>query len=222
MVNHFFAAWQRNGWEGGVLKYPTTDEIPSANFGRRQEFQGGAIYWHANEAYYITGAIRARWNQLGAEGGPLGYPTSDERGVVKNNGRYNNFENGTITWSGTTGARVLYGAIRDRWASFGREDGEMGLPVGDEQVAPDGVDHYVYFQDGTAIYWYPVVGAWRIPLDILKVFRNLGFESGDLGYPRGPAKPSSSGVGTFQGFVDGAVISQLHQNGKFTFRALWY
>jgi uncharacterized protein with LGFP repeats len=22
VANHFFAAWQRNGWEGGVLKYP--------------------------------------------------------------------------------------------------------------------------------------------------------------------------------------------------------
>ncbi|MGW0252597.1 LGFP repeat-containing protein [Nocardia goodfellowii] len=42
VVNHFFAAWQRNGWEGGVLGYPTSDEIvnpdPVAPTGRRQTF----------------------------------------------------------------------------------------------------------------------------------------------------------------------------------------
>ncbi|MFI8977478.1 LGFP repeat-containing protein [Nocardia asteroides] len=59
VVNHFFAAWQRQGWEGGVLGYPTTDEIVNPDgVGRRQEFDGGAIYWRLNEAYAIGGAIR--------------------------------------------------------------------------------------------------------------------------------------------------------------------
>ncbi|NLE80015.1 MAG: hypothetical protein GX610_10620, partial [Rhodococcus sp.] len=124
VVNHFFAAWARQGYEGGILGYPTTDEIVNPDgIGRRQEFQGAAIYWKLNEAYAIGGAIRDKWNQTGATTGPLGYPTTDEIGVVKYNGRYNNFENGTITWSGQTGARLLYGLIRDRWAAQGREDG---------------------------------------------------------------------------------------------------
>ncbi|WP_280454468.1 LGFP repeat-containing protein [Nocardia brasiliensis] len=82
VVNHFFAAWQRNGWEAGVLGYPTSDEIPGANAGRRQEFEHGAIYWHFNEAFYVTGAIRDRWNQLGAEGGSLGYGCVRQSGVA--------------------------------------------------------------------------------------------------------------------------------------------
>ncbi|MFD9427190.1 MULTISPECIES: LGFP repeat-containing protein [unclassified Streptomyces] len=42
VVNHFFAAWQRNGREAGPLGYPTSDEIVNSdNIGRRQDFQGG-------------------------------------------------------------------------------------------------------------------------------------------------------------------------------------
>jgi len=107
VVNHFFAAWQRNGWEAGILRYPTTDEIPSANGGRRQEFQGGGIYWHFNEAYYVTGAIRDRWNQLGAEAGAFGYPTTDEINTPPELATYgtrmNSFEAGSIIWGSQQG-----------------------------------------------------------------------------------------------------------------------
>lgn len=83
VVNHFHAAWGRQGYEVGILGYPTTDEIVLPDgVGRRQEFQGAAIYWRLNEAYAIGGAIRDKWNSLGAEQGPLAYPTTDEVGVV--------------------------------------------------------------------------------------------------------------------------------------------
>ncbi|WP_416566129.1 LGFP repeat-containing protein [Nocardia testacea] len=224
VVNHFFAAWQRHGWEAGYLGYPTTDEIPAANGGLRQEFDGAAIYWHLNEAYAIGGSIREKWNTVGAEGGPLGYPNSDELPVNKNNGRYNNFENGTITWSGPTGARLLYGAVRDRWASFGREDGEMGLPMTDEQVTADGVGHFVNFEDGSAIYWYPVIGAWRIPRGIMSIFAQFGYETGRFGYPttdvsQVPVAQGSTGAG--QGFQRGSII-YVDKGGTYDYYTATY
>ncbi|WP_458688772.1 LGFP repeat-containing protein [Nocardia tengchongensis] len=107
VVNHFFAAWQRNGWEAGVLGYPTTDEIPGPAGGRRQEFDHGAIYWHFNEAYYVTGAIRDRWTQLGAEAGAFGYPISDETNTPPELATYgtrmNKFEGGIIFWGSAQG-----------------------------------------------------------------------------------------------------------------------
>lgn len=130
VVNSILNRWGVHGYETGFIGYPTTDEIVNADgVGRRQEFQGAAIYWHPVQnlaSSVIGGAIRDKWNSVEAETGPLGYPSSDEIPVTKNNGRYNNFVNGTITWSAPTGARLLYGAIRDRWTQFGREDGEMG------------------------------------------------------------------------------------------------
>ncbi|MGX1773698.1 hypothetical protein ACWIGW_16420 [Nocardia brasiliensis] len=209
VVNHFFAAWQRQGWEGGMLGYPTTDEIPAANGGRRQEFQGAGIYWHFNSAFAIGGAIRDKWATVGAEGGPLGYPTSDEIAVKKDSGRYNNFENGTITWSGRTGTRLVYGAVRDRWAEAGREDGELGYPTGDEQVAPDGIGHYVYFENGTAIYWLPVIGAWRVAAPILNIWGFLEYERGKLGYPIGNPRTTD--------LDPGIVVAQDFQNGSVGF-----
>lgn len=203
MVNHFFAAWQRNGWEAGPLGYPTTDEIVNPGGGRRQEFQNtAAIYWLLNEAYAIRGAVRDKWNTLGAEQGPLGYPSSDELSVTKYNGRYNNFKNGTITWSGITGARVLYKPIRDRWVALGREDGALGFPTTDEKIAPDGVGHFVGFESGSPIYWSPPSGAWELSTNTLPVWAATNYEKGALGYPAGPPT-----------VIADALDSQLFQSG---------
>lgn len=209
VANHFFAAWARHGYETGYLGYPTTDEIGTANGGRRQEFQGAGIYWHFNEAYAIGGAIRDRWNSAGAEAGPLGYPTSDEIPVNRDGGRYNNFENGTISWSGPMGTRLLFGAIRDRWAEVGREDGELGLPLTDEQVAGDGIGHYVFFGNGSAIYYLPVVGAWRISPFIVNVWIELGGERSALGYPI--ENPRTTNLDP------GVVMAQVFQRGGIAY-----
>lgn len=127
VVNHFFAAWQRNGWEAGVLGYPTSDEIPAANGGRRQEFDHGAIYWHFNEAYYVAGAIRDRWNQLGAEGGAFGYPISDEIDtppeLADHGTRMNLFEGGVIFWG------PAQGTSEGRWFIIPTVGGPDAVPI---------------------------------------------------------------------------------------------
>ena len=224
VVNSILNRWGVHQYEMGWLGYPTTDEIVHTDgIGRRQEFQNGAIYvafTNAIGSAIKNGPIRDKYNALGGHGGPLGYPSSDEISVTKNNGRYNNFVNGTITWSTPTGARVLYAAVRDRWFEFGREDGVMGFPKTDEQVAPDGIGHFVYFEDGTAIYWYPVVGAWRIPMAILVAFKRMGFESGKLGYPTAPSKATAAAGGVFQEFVKGALISRVNSNNTFDYKVL--
>lgn len=133
VVNHFFAAWQRNGWEAGVLGYPTTDEIVNPDgVGRRQEFQGGSIYWRLNEAYYVTGAIRDKWGQNGWEQGWLGYPVSDEIKLPDGQGRMNRFEHGVIYWHPTYGAWPVTGSILDSWQFSGYETGPMGYPSSDQ------------------------------------------------------------------------------------------
>ncbi|MFH5232484.1 LGFP repeat-containing protein [Antrihabitans spumae] len=150
VVNHFFAAWQRNGWEGGKLGYPTSDEIVNPdNIGRRQTFQGGTIYWRVNEAYYVTGAIRDKWNQLGplpAERSFLGYPISDEVVLPGGQGRMNRFENGVIYWSPTTGAHPVSGPILDQWSRAGYEGSSFGYPIADE-VAVQGASSRQQFQN---------------------------------------------------------------------------
>ncbi|MEV4158081.1 hypothetical protein AB0J48_34160 [Nocardia salmonicida] len=184
VVNHFYAAWQRNGWEAGILGYPTSDEVVNADgVGRRQEFQHGAIYWRLNEAYAIGGAIRDRWNQLGAEGGPLGYPTTDEVVAAKYDGRYNNFENGTIIWSGQTGTDVLFGTFRDKWAAVGREGGFLGYPTTDEQMTPNGLGRYALFEGGSIYQKNGGSGPFIVAGAIAQQWGDFGWEAGRFGFP---------------------------------------
>ncbi len=148
VVNHFFAAWQRNGWEGGVLGYPTSDEYVNPDgIGRRQYFDGGTIYWKTNEAYYVAGAIRDKWEQTGWEQGFLGYPISDETATADGVGRFNRFENGYIYWHPSFGAYVVRGGILDQWAAAGFETSTYGYPTADE-IQHAGIASEQQFQNG--------------------------------------------------------------------------
>ncbi len=148
VVNHFFAAWQRNGWEAGSLGYPTSDEIVNPdNVGRRQHFQGGTIYWRLNEAYYVTGAIRDKWATSGAEGGWLGYPISDETKLPDGQGRMNRFEHGVVYWSPGTGAYAVTGAVLDQWSRAGFEVSSYGYPTADPVTHPGGVQEQQFQRD---------------------------------------------------------------------------
>ncbi len=188
VVNSFLFRWQQLGYESanGMLGYPTTDEIVHSNGqGRQQEFQRGVIYvafQNAVGSALRNGLIRDKYNSFGGHSGPLGYPSSDPIEVTKYGGRYNNFVNGTITWSSQTGARLLFGAVRDRWHQLGREDGALGYPLGDEEALADG-GHLARFEDGSSIYWTLLTGAWQVPPAMLGVWAANGYQSGVLGYP---------------------------------------
>ncbi|WP_249354714.1 hypothetical protein [Rhodococcus sp. USK13] len=185
VVNHFFAAWARKGYEGGYIGYPTTDEIVNADgVGRRQEFQGAAIYWKLNEAYSIGGAIRSKWNTVGAEtnSGLLGYPTSDEKVLPDGQGRMNSFERGAIYFHPSTGAQIMTTPFFTKFGSLGFETGPLGYPVAGDLPNSDGKGRRQQFQGGW-IYWHPVIGAQSVRGRIFEKWAELGYENGPMGYP---------------------------------------
>ncbi|WP_146075788.1 hypothetical protein [Streptomyces sp. Ru62] len=148
VVNHFFAAWARNGYEAGTLGYPTSDEFVNPdNVGRRQYFENGTIYWKLNEAYAVGGAIRDKWGEAGWEGGYLGYPISDEFGTPDGLGRATRFEHGMVYWTDAYGAHPVSGGLLDKWTLSGFETGPYGYPVADQQ--PRGSSFDQEFQFGT-------------------------------------------------------------------------
>ncbi|MEU8899188.1 hypothetical protein AB0C65_25245 [Nocardia sp. NPDC048505] len=162
IANHFFAAWQRNGWEAGVLGYPTSDEIVNPDrIGRRQYFQGGTIYWKFNEAYYVAGRIRDKWGETGWETSYLGYPLSDETATADGAGRFNRFEHGVIYWSLPTDAHPVSGGILTKWQMTNFERGPYGYPKGDQR--PRGSSWDQDFQGGT-IGW-PTTAAENVDID---------------------------------------------------------
>ncbi|MCP4604684.1 MAG: hypothetical protein GY847_29880 [Proteobacteria bacterium] len=128
-----FQKWASTGYELGPLGYPTTDESDAVNGGRFNHFQWGSIYWKWElGAWEVHGAIHQKWASLGYERGFLGYPISDERVAPDLIGRYSKFEGGSIYWSPSTDAHEVHGAIFNKWASLGWEQGPLGYPTSDE------------------------------------------------------------------------------------------
>jgi uncharacterized protein with LGFP repeats/GH25 family lysozyme M1 (1,4-beta-N-acetylmuramidase) len=97
--------WASNGYEAGVLGYPTSAETCGLKDGGcYQSFQGGQIHWSPASGAHLTrlGAISTYWGQSGWEKGPLGYPTGSE--TCKANGECSQaFQNGTLAWSPLSG-----------------------------------------------------------------------------------------------------------------------
>ncbi|WP_432489590.1 LGFP repeat-containing protein [Kineococcus sp. SYSU DK018] len=142
------------GGSGGFLGEPLTGEVRTPNArGAYVVFRDGSIYWSpATGAWEVHGAIRDTWGRTGWEGGPLGFPRTNEVRTPDGRGAYNVFEGGSIYWSPVTGAHVVRGAIRDAWGDYGWEGGPFGYPTSSEFDIPGG--KRTNFQNGW-IEWRP-------------------------------------------------------------------
>src|SRR5664280_334435 len=144
------------GGGNSVLGVPTGSQFATADGGLGQHFASGSIYWSsATGAHEVHGAIRQLWQQLGWERGLLGYPLTDESAAGRDDGRFNQFQGGSIYWSSATGAHEVHGAIRDFWVASGRETGPLGLPTSNEYDVPGG--RQSDFQNGS-LTWLSATG----------------------------------------------------------------
>lgn len=123
MAHDFLLKWSQHGYEAGWMGYPMTDQIINLDGGRRQQFQGGHIYWSpVTGAHSINGRIYEEWGNLGYENGYLGYPLSDEinpsPGLSGLGQRMSVFLGGALIWEASTNLvheleRYGYGSIPD-------------------------------------------------------------------------------------------------------------
>lgn len=142
------------GFEGGLLGYPVTDELPAKNGGRFQQFQRGTIYWHPDAgAHAVYGRIRDKWADLGHETGRMGYPTGDEF-AGPNGGRIQVFQGGPIYWTLTGDAHAVWGSMLEQYARDRYENGKWGYPLGDETNTGRGWAQQ--FQGGTMTVGAPI------------------------------------------------------------------
>ncbi|MDQ6838706.1 MAG: L,D-transpeptidase family protein [Actinomycetota bacterium] len=153
--------WAAMGWERGPVGYPVTDETGTPDgVGRYNHFSNDAsIYWTPQTgAWSVHGAIRDRWQSMGWERGPLGYPVSDEFGIP--GGRQSNFEHGAITWNGARGAVASLGCSGNDPAIYGVDPNQMATTGGGSQlitVAAPGPSS----QSGTLTAWdRAATGCW--------------------------------------------------------------
>lgn len=180
VVNSFLNRWGIHRFEAGWLAYPTTDEVLLPDGGRRQEFQGGAIYvafQNAIGSAIHNGPVRDKWNSLGAEsaGSVLGYITGDEIDLPDGYGRMARFERGVIYWTPNTLAHAVTEPILTLWANTGYEQGEWQYPISD-RIDLGGGKFEQRFQDWTASY--PLVDA-ADPVTNWNIKKSFFTDSGD-------------------------------------------
>jgi uncharacterized protein with LGFP repeats len=184
-----------------ALGDPLGPEADNGRFGGAHRDYGRAtIYWSPTTFSHVnSGAIRSAYAAQGWENGPLGYPTSDEIGPIRDGGAYQSFQGGMIYWSPATGAHVNTGAIRSAYSAQGWENGYLGYPTTNEVRGLRDGGAYQSFQGGT-IYWSPATGAHPNTGAIRAAYAAQGWENGYLGYPTSDAYSICGGAAQdFQG-----------------------
>jgi hypothetical protein len=155
-ADRFSERYQVLGGEGGWLgRVKDPGPIWDTNNGGAwvQHFDSGAICQQEGGGIFeIHGAIYEKWVRLGA--GRYGWPVTDELPTPDGKGAFSHLsQGGSIYWSRDTPAFEVHGAIRDRWAQLGWEQGYLGYPISDELDNPDNAvtgrgDRYSRFQGG--------------------------------------------------------------------------
>ena len=124
--------WARQKWEAGPLGYPVGDQrCGLALSGCSQAFQGGTVYSSSATAPHVVvpGPIGDAWVAQGAGGGRLGYPVGEQRCGLVGDGCLQNFQNGSLYTTATTGTHSVSGAIAAYWAAQKWEAGPLGYPT---------------------------------------------------------------------------------------------
>ena len=170
--------WAELGYQGGIMGYPIGPEVYDGR-GYYQDYEQGAIIGVEETGYWENnGGIRARWSQLGYQGGVMGYPISEI--VWDGRGWYQNYENGAIIGTNDTGFWESYGKIRTRWSQLGWQSGGMGYPT--SEVVRDGKGYWQNYENG-AIIGTDKTGYWESKGEVRSIWASMGYQGGKAGYP---------------------------------------
>ena len=172
-----------------VLGAPTVDTGTTPDgVGQFNHFTNWSSVYYTSDtgAHLVKGRIRDKWQELGWERSPLGYPTTDETATPDGRGFYSHFVKagspGSIYFTPQTDAHAIYGGIRVKWVALDWERG-LGYPTTDELGTPDGVGRYNHFDKGGSIYYSVASGTHMIQGEIKKRWAALGWERSYLRYP---------------------------------------
>ena len=234
----FGAKWDALGGAGSVLGMPAYDQsgpwrcIPStfdACSGVQewtfQLFERGTVHSSPStgthevhgqifQAYYdhADGDLKATWDVMGQ-------PLTDELPTPRRAGAYNHFEFGSIYFSPATGAQSVRGAIRQRWAQQGWENGALGFPVSDELILDGAVQVAQEMRrsdfEGGSVYWRRDTGARIVKGAIREHFVGAGEQLSALGMPTSEEYPVPGAVR--QDFTGGS-LTYTWASGRITQR----
>lgn len=149
--------------------------------------------------------IDAKYRELGGPGSFLGNPTDLQRQTPNGLGFYRHFQHGSIYCrdDGLRDASVIYGLIRQKWASMGWENSPLGFPVTDELPAGSAGGRVSFFERGAMLY-RPDIGTFETHGAIFRRWRDIGSFDG-LGFPLTDELVAPDGRGRYNHFERGSI-----------------
>ncbi|MGV9614236.1 LGFP repeat-containing protein [Nocardia xishanensis] len=155
-------------------------------------------------AFDVGGAIEVEYDRVGGPAA-LGDPVTPELDAGRG-GRFQAFErNASVYWHPEVGANQIGGSIRDKWGTFGWENGVLGYPVTGEMATPGRPGSFNHFQGGS-IYWSLGTDAHQIGGAIRDKWGAYGWEGGALGFPITDEAAAAADDGRYNLFAGGAIF----------------
>lgn len=136
----------------------------------------------------------------------IGEPRGGESVCPDKIGSYQHYSgSASIYWSPTTGAHLIYGCIRVKWAALGSETGPHGYPTTDEGDATSGKGRFNNFENGTIIWRTGDQEAFSVRGGVYEEWGNASCDWGELGFPTTDESGLPCGVGRFNHFDGGSI-----------------
>jgi hypothetical protein len=199
-----------------AASYGTGDSCSS--YGNRNFYQMYVDWFGSTRGLDSPGEIGIAYQSLGGASGKAGHITSTQACGLTGSGCSQNFQNGVIYWSPTTGANFVSGPMLNVWTRHNREAGWLGYPFAREscRLANDGCSQR--FTNGFIVK--PATsGARTIRNDIRRAWGEEGYETGWLGYPVSQTICTLLNSGCFQKFQNGVFIYSAPFVGAHPVRA---
>ena len=205
-----------------ALKLPAASPVSRAGSGYIQTVQDAntgttlllALSDRSSSAYVLTGAILAKYLQLGGPNGPLGYPSSDATA----SGRQL-FENSAALAGNPV--QDVSGAFLAKWAALSYEAGPAGPPLSEQTSvlsfrATAGIEQM--FANGliASAQTGPAAGqVYFVGGPIASAFLAAGGVAGSLGFPVGEEFVTGGLThqdfeGGFADYASGSATAQIH------------
>lgn len=188
--------------EGPTPNGEVVDCMPgscSTDFGSKGLLVGS----HGNPNVWLSPSSGSKWREFGRSSGALGNPLGTTDCSLRERGCVSRFQSGLI-YESQAGTYPTYGAIGDKYASLGWENGRLGFPTSNEVCGLRGGGCYQNFQGG-ALLFSPSTGVHTSWGDIRTRYAQSGFENGLLGYPSGDEFCGLKDGGCGQHFQGGSI-----------------
>jgi uncharacterized protein with LGFP repeats len=132
-------AWKNIGGSEGILGKPVTNEVKEADGRVWQQFTNGQLIQQTSSSIahpMIYGEIYDRWRITGGSTGTIGVPIGMP--ITENDSRvWQNFSNGTIISTSSTGTWEVLGNFYTYWKQHGGSLGSLGKPISARQINDD-------------------------------------------------------------------------------------